>query len=214
MLSVDEFCIPPLKHIRYYFMHERLDFSYLLVLFLLILDILSFIFQRTSCEQSCLGNCMDMKCKANSCHLTCLEDNCKITCRGTGTTPGCYPRCRGRGCLIDVYSLHAEPWCIKGSCIVRMSKISNGRLSCPGGNCTFTCAKGTHCAFNGACPNCTGPIFVDDPFATTPLVSSTTRAMTMSTKANAGPRDSLCLGKGVLIFYILGLLMALSALQA
>lgn len=120
----------------------------------------------TSCEQSCLGNCMDMKCKANSCHLTCLGDNCRITCRGTGATSGCYPRCRGRGCHIDVYSQHAEPWCIKGSCIVRMSKISNGVLSCPGGNCTFTCANGTQCAFNGACPNCTGPIFVDDPFGT------------------------------------------------
>ena len=176
----------------------------------MLLDILSFIFQRSSCEQSCLGNCMDMKCKAHICHLDCLGDNCKMTCRGTGNMAQCYPRCYGRGCHFDVHTPHAEPQCIKGSCIVRMSKVSNGRLSCPGGNCTFTCATGRHCAFNGACPNCTGPIYVDDPFATI----STTAMTTMSTKANAGPRDSLCLGKSAFMLYILGVLVALFALHA
>ena len=136
-----------------------------LVSLLIIVRILSFIFQRTSCEQSCLRNCMDMKCKANICHFTCVGDNCKMTCHGTGNMAQCYPRCYGRGCHIDVHSPYVELQCIMGSCIVRMSKVSSGTLSCPGGSCTFTCATGKQCIVNGACPNCTGPIYVDDPFA-------------------------------------------------
>ena len=164
---------------------------------------------------------MDMNCKANRCYLDCFGDNCKMTCRGTGNIAQCYPRCYGRGCRIDINTPHAEPQCIMGSCIVRMSKVSSGTLSCPGGNCTFTCATGKQCIVNGACPNCTGPIYVDDPFATistTAMTTMSTKAnagMTnISTKANAGPRDSLCLGKSAFMFYMLGVLIVLSAVQA
>ena len=89
-----------------------------------------------------------------------------MTCHGANSLSGCYPKCRGRGCHIDVHSKSGEPGCEKGSCIVRFSKNTSGMLSCPAGNCTFTCAKGQSCGFIGSCPNCTGPLYVDDPFAT------------------------------------------------
>ena len=107
-----------------------------------------------------------MTCTSRSCRLECMKDNCKMTCHGAGYPSGCYPRCRGKGCQMDVHSTSGEPICEKGSCNVRFSKNTSGMLACFPGSCTFTCAKGQNCAFIGSCPNCTGPIYVDDPFAT------------------------------------------------
>ena len=108
---------------------------------------------------------MDMTCKAVTCHPTCSKDNCKITCDDGDATGLCQPICTGRGCLIDVHSTAVEGGCNGGSCVVRLSKNTGGWLSCTGGNCTLTCAIGTDCRYQGSCPNCTGPLYVDDPFA-------------------------------------------------
>ena len=105
-----------------------------------------------------------MKCTSRVCHLQCLSGNCKMTCYGVTSSSGCYPKCEGSDCEIDVHSERALTFCRKGSCIVRFSKNTNGKLYCPAGNCTLTCAKGRSCELGGSCPNCTGPLYVDDPF--------------------------------------------------
>ena len=48
---------------------------------------------------------------------------------------------------------------------MKFAKRSHAVLFCPGGRCSLVCAKGsTTCAYQGACPNCSAPVFVDDPF--------------------------------------------------
>ena len=120
-----------------------------------------------------------MICKARMCFPGCAGDDCKMTCHGTGHQPECYPKCYGKGCEINVHSFYAEVLCEKGSCNVRFSKGTRGSVTCLGGNCTLTCAKGDHCHFNRACPNCTGPVFVDDPFGG---ISGTNALMTVTNK--------------------------------
>ena len=108
-----------------------------------------------------------MKCTSRSCRSICENDNCIMTTHGQGSAAGTFANCRGRGCYIDVHSMMGQVICEKGSCRVRFSKNTDGSLTCPAGNCTFICAKGKSCNLNGACPNCTGPLYVDDPFSGT-----------------------------------------------
>ena len=88
-----------------------------------------------------------------------------MNCHGKGGSSNCQPICRGKGCNIAVHSTTGDAQCEKGSCTVRFSNMTSGKLSCTGGECTFICAKGKTCEINGACPNCNGPLYVDDPFA-------------------------------------------------
>ena len=115
--------------------------------------------------QKCKEDCPDMNCFANLCHLRCQKKNCKMTCDGKGRLTQCYPRCFGGGCEINVKSFYAEINCSEGSCKVKCGKAtSNAALVCQKGSCSLTCAKGNTCSFQGPCPNCTGPVYVDDPF--------------------------------------------------
>ncbi|XP_065051961.1 keratin-associated protein 4-9-like [Rhopilema esculentum] len=121
---------------------------------------------RTSqCMQKCKEDCPDMSCLANACHLRCQKKNCKMTCEGKGIQSQCYPRCFGGGCEINVKSFYAEINCDEGFCKVKCGKAtSNAGVICGKGSCSLTCTKGNTCSFQGRCPNCTGPIYVDDPF--------------------------------------------------
>ena len=117
----------------------------------------------------------------------------------------CQPLCKGRGCLIDVHSTTIEGRCDGGSCIVRLSNRTSGLMSCLGGNCTLTCATGTYCRFLGSCPNCTGPLYVDDPFAT----NSTNKT---SYVPNSVPNIVGVLGGDVALLFVYGILVVLSLL--
>ena len=86
-----------------------------------------------------------------------------MSCHGKGGSSSCQPICRGKGCNIAVHSTTGDAKCEKGSCTVRFSNMTSGKLYCGGGDCTFICAKGKTCEINGACPNCKGPLYVDDP---------------------------------------------------
>ena len=114
----------------------------------------------------CNENCPDIECFAHFCFPICRKSNCKMTCDGGDEKAECYPKCHGGGCSINVKSFYTETSCLKGSCTVKFSNATKwGSVNCPGGNCSLTCATGNICVLRSPCPNCTGPVYVDDPFA-------------------------------------------------
>ena len=111
-----------------------------------------------------------MYCDAHICLPTCSNDNCKMTCGGQGPASRyCDMNCKGKGCEINCKSPRCMIQCDGGSCRVKVGKNSIGFVSCAGGRCSLICAKtAKKCAYTkitNSCPNCTAPVYVDDPFS-------------------------------------------------
>ena len=123
-----------------------------------------------------------MNCNAFRCYPVCNKDNCKITCAGSGISSQCYGKCHGKGCEINCKSAVCEISCGGGSCNVTFGKDSGGTVACQGGRCNLICAKGRTCQYINRCPNCTGPVYVDDPFPTMKPPTSTPTSIPVNQK--------------------------------